>query len=524
MENLLSDQRKFEKVTLKNDAFLNFVVHQEKHIDTIFKNLVDPNSMSKEMRKFVKPVGTRQGIMYGNFKVHKQQVDGCPPFGPILSALQTPTYNLAKFLFPILNPLTKNEYTVKDSFQFAEEICEQDLTLTMGSLDVDSLFTNIPLDETIDICINQLFENTDTVEGFKKSELKQLLCLATKESYFIFNGLLYKQTDGVQWAHLLDLPLLTHFCHTMKKNNWLNNCPQGFKPVLYRRYVDDIFLLFKSNDHLKYFQDFLNSCYINMSFSMETEKENKLSFLDVEVIREQGKSTTTVYRKPTFSGVYSNFESFLPSLYKFGMIYTLVYRCFRISSNWTQFHTQLTFLKEIFRKNVYPENFIGKCFKKFLNNVHLVKENVPTVEKKRLLLVLPYLGKISLQTRTKLQQALKGVLNCRKLEIVFKCQAKLSNSFLYKDPIPKDLISGVVYKFQCDLCNESYYGESIRHLDIRSGEHIGVSPLTGKKVKPSYNSAIYDHFLHSNFLASFDNFCVLAQENKTYLLEIKKAC
>ena len=50
----------------------------------------------------------------------------------------------------------------------------------MGSLDVDSLFTNIPLDETVDICVNQLFENTDTVKGFTKSELKQLLCLATK--------------------------------------------------------------------------------------------------------------------------------------------------------------------------------------------------------------------------------------------------------------------------------------------------------------------------------------------------------
>ena len=176
MENLLSDQRKFEKVTLKNDAFPNFVVNQEKRIDTIFKDLVDSNSMSKEMRKFVKPVGTRPGIMYGNCKVHKQQVDGCPTFRPILSTLQTPTYNLAKFLVPILNPLTKNEYTVKDSFQFAEEICEQDPTLTMGSLDVDSLFTNILLDETIDICVHQLFENADTVEGFKKSELKQLLC------------------------------------------------------------------------------------------------------------------------------------------------------------------------------------------------------------------------------------------------------------------------------------------------------------------------------------------------------------
>ena len=294
MENLLSDHRKFEKVTLKNDAFLNFVVNQEKHIDTIFRNLVDCNSMSKEMRKFVKPVGTRPGIMYGNCKVHKQQVDGCPPFQPILLTLQTPTYNLAKFLVPILNPLTKNQYTVKDSFQFAEEICEQDPTLTMGSLDVDSLFTNIPLDETIDICINQLFENTDTVEGFKKSELKQLLCLATKESYFIFNNLLYKQIDGVAMGSPLG-PCLANAILSYYEKNWLNNCLQGFKPVFYRRYVDYICLLFKSNDHLKYFQNFLNSCHINTSFSMEREKENKLSFLDVEVIREQGKFTTTVY-------------------------------------------------------------------------------------------------------------------------------------------------------------------------------------------------------------------------------------
>ena len=79
---------------------------------------------------------------------------------------------------------------------------------------------------------------------------------------------------------------------------------------------------------------------------METEKENKLSFLDVEIILEQGKFTTAFYRKPTFSGVYSNFE--------------------------------LISLKGKIQKNTYTENFVDKCFK-----THLVKENVPTVEKKR---------------------------------------------------------------------------------------------------------------------------------------------
>ena len=142
------------------------------------------------------------------------------------------------------------------------------------------------------------------------------------------------------------------------------------------------------------------------------------------------------------------------------------------------------------------------CFKKFLNNIHLAKKKCTNNVKKCLLLVLSYLEKISLQTRTKLLT--KDVLNCYKLGIVFKCQTRLSNSFRYKEPIPKDLVSGVVYKFPCGPCNESYYGESIRHLDIRSGEYIGVSPLTGQ-VKPSNNSAIYDHLLLCKFLPSSDN-------------------
>ena len=70
------------------------------------------------------------------------------------------------------------------------------------------------------------------------------------------------------------------------------------------------------------------------------------------------------------------------------------------------------------------------------------------MEEKRLLLVLPYLGIIYFQTRTKLQQALKGILIPSKLEIVFKSQTRLSSSFRYKDFTLENFISGVVYKFQ----------------------------------------------------------------------------
>ena len=144
---------------------------------------------------------------------------------------------------------------------------------------------------------------------------------------------------------------------------WLEQCPKEFKPVCYRRYVDDIFVLFESTVHLLKFRDYFNTCHPNMSFSFEQEKNGKLSFLDAEVSREKGKFVTAVYRKPTFSGVYTLFESFLPTVYKFGMAYTLAYRFFKICSDWTKFHEELNFLKQVYLKNRYPLSFIDNSFK-----------------------------------------------------------------------------------------------------------------------------------------------------------------
>ena len=153
--------------------------------------------MTEKTKKSLEPVSTRPGAMYGSSKVHKTSVENCPPFRPILSALNTPTYKLAKFLVPILKPLTTNEFTFKDTFHFAEEIVDQQHDFFMGSFHVDSLLTNIPLEETIDICTNELFKESETVEGLNKTEFKELLSPTTKDSHFIFEGTLYKQIDGV---------------------------------------------------------------------------------------------------------------------------------------------------------------------------------------------------------------------------------------------------------------------------------------------------------------------------------------
>ena len=136
-------------------------------------------------------------------------------------------------------------------------------------------------------------------------------------------------------------------------------------------------------------------------------------------------------------------------------------------------------------------------------------------------LVLPHLRTLSLQTRTKLKKSLKGVLNCCKLQVVFKIQKKLAKAFRFKDRIPKELTSVVVYKFPCRLYNEPYYGECIRRLNVKIGEHIGISPLTKKKVKPK-GSAVSNHLFLCNHSPSFENFSVLIKENKKFLVELKE--
>ena len=116
----------------------------------------------------------------------------------------------------------------------------------MGSLNIDSLFNNITLKETIERCINNLFNNSDIVHGLKKSEFKDLLSLATKESYFIFNNALYKQTDGVAMVSLLK-PSLANAFLAHHEQNWLESCPLEYSPLYFARYIDDIFVLFKSS-------------------------------------------------------------------------------------------------------------------------------------------------------------------------------------------------------------------------------------------------------------------------------------
>ena len=136
---------------------------------------------------------------------------------------------------------------------------------------------------------------------------------------------------------------ISFLCHFEKQ--WLSDCPQYFCPNIYRRYVDDIFVTFNSHEQLKKFVEYMNTKHPNIKFTFEHELNNTFSFLDVKISRENNKLTTSVYRKPTFSGVFTNFKSFIPTFQKFGLVYTLLHRCFNITSSYEKFHNEINALK-----------------------------------------------------------------------------------------------------------------------------------------------------------------------------------
>ena len=101
-----------------------------------------------------------------------------------------------------------------------------------------------------------------------------------------------------------------------------------------------------------------------MKLSIGTETNASLSFLDVKIFRENDKFVTSVFRKETFSGVYTNIIHSIPREYNFGLVHTLLNRCFNLSSESLKFHRQVDKLKKMLSKNAYPQKFIDKCIQK----------------------------------------------------------------------------------------------------------------------------------------------------------------
>ena len=305
-------------------------------------------------------------------------------------------------------------------------------------------------------------------------------------------------------------PLFANIFLSFHESNWLNNCPVNFKPVLYRRYVDDCFLMFQSADHIPQLLSYLNRQHPNIKFTSEVESSSTLPFLDFSISHKNGVFETSVYRKPTFTGLFTNFRSFIPFQYKRSLVSSIIHRFFSLCSNYENFHAQLELYRQILNKNCYPTRLFDRCVRTFLENASQPKPAVHSAPKKILYFSLPYTGAHSLQIRTQISRLCSSAFPHLNIRFVFRPTLRLSQLFAFKDKIPNALRSCVVYSFTCRSCSATYLGQTVRHLHTRVSQHLGVSLLTGSKSSNPTMSSILSHLDSSGHSASLNDFKIIS--------------
>ena len=225
----------------------------------------------------------------------------------------------------------------------------------MASLDVESLFTNISLEETTSVCCDSLFSNDAKVNNNNRIDFEKFLKAALQNNFFNVGGKIYNQIDGVATGSPQG-PTLANAFLCFHEEIWLNECPDEFKPAYYRKYVDGIFVLFRSPDHLEKLKICLSPKHRNIRFTCEKEQNSFMPFLDVLITRTSSGFKTTVYHEPTFSGVYSSFNSFFSEEYKVGLIFTLLFRTFSVVLVFSRLHSEVCHLKEILKRMHFLSN------------------------------------------------------------------------------------------------------------------------------------------------------------------------
>ena len=300
--DIVSEKTKFREIS--TDPTLK----REGQLQRFLLKLKKKGVFKEDEYKRLYPKGSMITRIYGLPKIHKlKNVNDKLKLRPIVSAIGSYNYHLADYLGKMLTPYISQKYTTKDTFSFVNELSQISSKDTfLISYDVTSLFTNIPLSETIDLAVNTIFQHEPNLK-MKKEELRKLFTFATSESHFIFDGKIYDQIDGVTMGSPLG-PVLANLFMGYHEGKWIENYG-GSKPIHYKRFMDDIFCIFKNEIEAIDFLNYLIEQHVNIKFTTEKEEQNILPFLDVQIVKlDNGKFETSVYRKPTFTGLLTNFK------------------------------------------------------------------------------------------------------------------------------------------------------------------------------------------------------------------------
>jgi len=431
---------------------------------------------------------------YGLPKIHKPGA----PLRIIISSSGSPLHNLAEFLQNIISrSLPKPFSHILNSRDLLKKLHNVSLTddEVLVSLDVTSLFTNVPVDLVLEILDqNWVFIQKHTL--IPKTEFLLAIKFVLDSTYFLFNNNFYRQSFGAPMGSPLS-PIVADLVLQKLESVILDSLP--VKPNFYYRYVDDIVLAAPSPCLLDILNKF-NSFHSRLSFTMEIGGD-RLNFLDLTLLKEKGSLISNWYQKPTFSGRFLNFYSHHPFAHKKGIILSLIDRVIHLSH--PKFHKQnFDLIIRVLLDNGYPLELIFSTIRRRLHANHIPNAHTAIhTDQKPSYFTIPYVSSIA-------GKFIKYFKNIPFVKLAFSCYGKLNKIIkAHKDLLPSSSRPNVVYSIKCSNCDASYVGQTKRMLGVRIGEHRGHI-----RRNSTQTSVITDHRLQSNHDFDWDSVEILDEE------------
>lgn len=514
------------KITkLKSDPTNRFQTKLRNTLKNIEYTLED-----NEIRKLIQ-TNPSAPFLRSQPKLHKKDL----PVRVIVNYRNAPTYPLARHMLKIIteNYKLENDKTIRNTTQLIQHIKNIQVpdSATLLSFDVENMYTNIPVTETINIIQTNL-QTHSTLPQEYITEIIKLLELITEQNYFQFNNEFYIQSEGLPMGSPISGTIANIFMNHIEQVIFNKIVPNRYKIIYWLRYMDDILCLIdEPSCKIDQLYSDINSVHDKIQFTIEKEQNRQLNFLDVTIKIQNHQHTFDIYRKPTTTDTIIHQTSNHPETHKHAALRYMLHRLNTIPLDTDNYQKEMNTIVQIATNNGYKENLVTK-----LNNKIKKQKNTPVPSSQR-----QNTTQINTQdTHTRTTQSGKSEENKRwytmtynnkythRISNIFRKQgikiAHQTNNSLQKhfpksientDPYRK---SGI-YQLKCNTCDGRYIGQTRRTFDTRYKEHVRAW-----KYKTSHST--FAEHLHENqhkiTTRDTDMEIIRINNNKKHLLTLQE--
>ncbi len=502
---ILSDTDTYE--VLKNDPTSSL---QRQLIDKL-KSLKKSGNLTHQEYTKMRPSGDKSPPpkFYGLPKIHKTGA----PLRPINSACGSLFYGTAKEMARILGPLVgKNGYSVNNTKDFVDRQQSRNIAddETQVSFDVSNLFGNVDIDKAL-TGVRKRLEKDNTLHSrtnLTVDQIMDLLEFCLKNSYFVFHNTFYRQKFGAAMGSPIS-PIIANLFMEDFESRAISTAPTP--PKCWDRYVDDTYSIVKK-DKVDELHAHINSIEPSIKFTREPpQPDGSVPFLDTRSVpQEDGSIRTIVYRKPTHTDLYVQWDSNHPLSAKLSVVSSLFHRANVVCRNENDLKSEQDYLSKVLEYNGYPKWAINKGKQRLekLKTITSSTDNRDNTVKRNSYVVMDYVKGLS--------ERIRDIFKRKGTQVYFKGSNTLRNILVSpKDKDPKGSKQDVIYHIPCSYpsCNACYIGETGRTLVERLRDHVSDN-----------NSAVKRHHLDTGHpLPNEQDIKIVNVESNAFRRKVKEA-